>query len=174
MMAETIIRGEQPDDEPAVATVVEQAFQQTNEARLVAQLRADGDAVVSLVAVVGDMVVGHVMLSRMVAPFRALGLAPLSVLPELQRRGIGRSLVEEALEQARKGGWDAVFVFGDSSYYKRFGFRVDVAQGFSSPYAGPHFLAVSLKSGLQSRLGRVDYAPAFKSLGDVPSHHDPQ
>jgi putative acetyltransferase len=126
-MAKMIIRTEQRDDEPVVVTVIEQAFKQADEARLVGHLRADGDAVISLVAVVGDVVVGHVMFSRMVAPFRALGLAPVSVVPQYQRRGIGRSLVEEGLKQAREQGWEAVFVLGDTTYYERFGFRVDLA-----------------------------------------------
>jgi putative acetyltransferase len=126
-MAKMIIRTEQRDDEPVVVTVIEQAFKQADEARLVGHLRADGDAVISLVAVVGDVVVGHVMFSRMVAPFLALGLAPLSVVPQYQRRGIGRSLVGEGLKQAREQGWEAVFVLGDTTYYERFGFRVDLA-----------------------------------------------
>ncbi len=165
IMAKMIIRTEQQDDEPVVVTVVEQAFKQADEARLVGQLRADGDTVISLVAVVGNVVVGHVMFSRMVAPFRALGLAPVSVVPQYQRRGIGRSLVEEGLKQAREQGWEAVFVLGDPAYYERFGFRVDLARGFSSPYAGPHFMALSLGANLPASSGKIDYAPAFASLG---------
>ena len=164
-MAKMIIRAEQQDDEPAVVTVVEQAFKQAGEARLVCHLRADGDAVISLVAVVGGVVVGHVMFSRMVAPFRALGLAPLSVVPQYQQRGIGRSLVKEGLKQAKAQVWEAVFVLGDPAYYERFGFRVDLARGFSSPYAGSHFMALSLGANLPASGGKIGYAPAFASLG---------
>ena len=57
-------------------------------------------------------------------PFRALALAPVSVAPEHQRKAIGRSLIEEGLQQARKQEWDAVFALGDPAYYGRFGFRV--------------------------------------------------
>jgi putative acetyltransferase len=165
IMAEMIVRNERQDDESAVATVVGQAFERADEARLVGQLRTDGDAVISVVAVVGGIAVGHVMLSRMVAPFRALGLGPVSVVPEHQRRGIGSSLVKEGLKQAQEQGWKAVFVLGDPAYYQRFGFRVDLAQGFSSPYAGPRFMAISLGAHLPASSGRVDYAPAFASLG---------
>jgi putative acetyltransferase len=160
-----IIRTELRGDEAAVASVVARAFGQADEARLVEQLRADGDAAISLVALLDDLVVGHVMLSRMLAPFRALGLAPLSVEPEHQRTGIGRALVGEALSLAGKQGWEAVFVLGDPAYYGRFGFRVDLARGFLSPYAGPHLMALPLRERLPADEGGVDYAPAFASLG---------
>jgi putative acetyltransferase len=163
MMVAMLIRTEQRDDEAAITAVVEQAFGRSDEARLVARLRSDGDAVISLVAVVGNLVAGHVMFSCIVAPFRALGLAPVSVMPEHQRRGIGRSLVAEGLKQAREQGWEAVFVVGDPDYYERFGFRVDLAKGFSSPYAGPHFMALALGVDLPVS-GRIDYASAFASL----------
>jgi hypothetical protein len=62
------------DDALAAASVVERAFKRIDEARLVTLLRADGDSVVSLVSAVEDLVVGHVMFSRIAAPFRALAL----------------------------------------------------------------------------------------------------
>lgn len=158
------IRPEQPEDRTEIALVVEQAFGRADEARLVDQLRSDGDAVISLVAVEGDAVVGHVMFSRMVAPFRALGLAPVSVMPECQRSGIGKSLIEEGLKRARDQGCEGVFVLGNPAYYERFGFRATLTQGFSSPYAGAHFMALSLSAALPVSSGRVDYAPAFASL----------
>jgi putative acetyltransferase len=158
-----IIRTEKPDDFLAVENVVERAFGRIDEARLVARLRADGDSVFSLVSVAGSLIVGHVTFSRMVAPFRSLALAPLCVAPEFQRRGIGRSLVEEGLKQAKHQQWDAVFVLGGPDYYQRFGFSVDLAQGFSSPYAGPHFMALSL-SGRSLSGGKLEHARAFASL----------
>ena len=165
MMVGMIIRTEQREDEAAVAIVVEWAFGQVDEARLVDRLRADGDAVIALVAIIGEIVAGHVMLSRMAAPFRALGLAPVSVSPEYQRSGVGRALVEAGLKQAREQGWETVFVLGDPAYYQRFGFEVNLAQGFSSPYAGPHFMVLPLGGQLPARSGRIDYAPAFASSG---------
>ncbi|HEY2446297.1 MAG TPA: N-acetyltransferase [Rhizomicrobium sp.] len=160
-----MIRVARSDDETAVASAVEEAFGRPNEARLVGQLRAGGDVVISLVAIADEKIVGHVMLSRMAAPFRALGLAPVSVVPDYQRHGIGHALIREGLKQAKEQGWDAVFVLGDRAYYERFGFRANLAKGFSSPYAGPHFMALSLRAALPSSSGRVEYAPAFASLG---------
>lgn len=156
-----IIRNEEPGDRAAVHELVRAAFGRTNEAMLVDRLRADGDSVVSLVAVDAASVIGHVMLSKMKAPFQALGLAPVSVRPDRQRSGVGSSLVLEALTQARQGRFEAVFVLGDPGFYGRFGFRSEPASGFTSPYAGPHFMVLPLKGGLSTTTGKIDYALAF-------------
>ncbi|MGZ8361809.1 MAG: GNAT family N-acetyltransferase, partial [Allosphingosinicella sp.] len=131
-----ILRPEQPADRAAIAALVEHAFGQPDEARLIARLRADGDLVLSLVADDGGTILGHVALSLMAAPFRALGLAPVAVAPGHQRQGIAAALIREALDRARADGWGGVFVLGDPAYYRRFGFSPDLASGFDSPYAG--------------------------------------
>ena len=84
-----IIRGEKPADSAAIHELVAAAFQRPDEVVLVDRLRSDGECVISLVAVDGDEIVGYVLLSRMAAPFRALGLGPVSVKPNRQRAGIG-------------------------------------------------------------------------------------
>jgi putative acetyltransferase len=159
-----IIREEELTDRAAIHDVVRAAFDRIAEAMLVDQLRADGDSVVSLVAVDYASIIGHVMLSKMQAPFKALGLAPLSVRPDRQRSGVGSSLVREALTRARQGSWEAVFVLGDQGFYRRFGFDPEPARGFTSPYAGPHLMVLPIRSGLSAATGRINYAPAFAAL----------
>lgn len=161
MTAVVTVRPEQADDIEAIDAVVIRAFGRDDEARLVAQLRRDGDATISLVAVAGDVVIGHVLLSPMSAPFRALGLAPLSVVPEHQKHGVGTALMNAAIARTRQDGWSAVFVLGDPAYYGRFGFRADLAAGFSSPYAGPHFMVLPGTDELPVASGKVSYAAAF-------------
>jgi putative acetyltransferase len=160
-----IVRPEEPADRAAVRTVVEAAFPTPAEAQLVDRLRADGDAEISLVAIDGDTVVGHVMFSRMRAAFRALGLGPVAVLPARQRSGVGSLLITAGLAHAAAGGWTMVFVLGDSGYYRRFGFDPALTSGFISPYAGPHLMALGLAEPLAPLSGSVDYAPAFAALG---------
>ncbi|MDH7797812.1 MULTISPECIES: N-acetyltransferase [unclassified Beijerinckia] len=168
-----LIRDEQPDDIAAIHHVVEAAFGQAVEAALVDQLRAAGDSVISLVAIEEEAVVGHVMFSRMTAPFKALGLAPVAVLPQWQGRGIGSALIREGLKRAAAEAWpeawsepwQAVFVLGDPAYYRRFGFDVARASGFISPYAGPYLMLLTLRDDVLAREGRIDYAPAFAALG---------
>ena len=158
------IRDETPADRAGIRALVLAAFGGAQEADLVDQLRTDGDAAVSLVAADGERIVGHVLLSRMTAPFRALGLAPVSVAPDRQGEGIGGRLVRAGLERARRDGWQGVFVLGDPGFYRRFGFDPGLAGGFASPYAGPYLMAAALDGPLPAITGRIDYPPAFDAL----------
>jgi putative acetyltransferase len=161
------LRDERPEDGAAIARVVAAAFGQDDEARLAAALRASGDAVISLVAEDGGEIVGHVLLSRMTAPFPALALAPVSVAPARQRSGVGSALVREAIARARDEGWGAIFVLGDPAYYRRFGFEAETAAGFSSPYAGEHFMALTLSAPPPLARGELRHAPAFAALDEA-------
>jgi putative acetyltransferase len=158
------IRDESPQDRQAVYRVVSSAFGRSCEAELVGKLRAAGDSVISLVAEEGSQLVGHVLLSRMVAPFHALALAPVSVVPTRQRRGIGSALIREAMSRARSEGWAAIFVLGDPKYYERFDFDRDGAADFQSPYSGPHFMVLKLSPSLPTTTGELRHAPAFAAL----------
>lgn len=159
-----LIRDEQPADAAAIRALLEIVFPQPDEAKLVDQLRRDGDVAVSLVAVENGAPVGHVLLSPMTAPFRAVGLAPLAVAPHRQGAGIGGQLVRAALARAKADGWQGVFVVGDPDYYRRFGFEPELAAGFASPYAGPYLMALALGPALPTTTGEVAYAPAFAGL----------
>ena len=159
-----IVRDEQVADRAAVHDVVKAAFGRRGEADLVDRLREDGSVAVSLVALDEEEIVGHVLLSKMGAPFAALGLAPLAVRPDRQHSGIGSQLVRAALERANNEGWRAVFVLGDPEYYRRFGFDVSLASGFHSPHAGPHFMVLALKGELPVSAGAISYARPFGFL----------
>ncbi|WP_435975672.1 GNAT family N-acetyltransferase [Streptomyces sp. Qhu_M48] len=95
-------------------------------------------APMSFVAVVGDRVVGHVLLSatRLDAPRRivdVLSLSPLGVVPEFQGQGIGTRLIAHALEAADRQGVPLVFLEGSPHYYGTRGFEAAGAVGFRSP-----------------------------------------
>ncbi|MFT7574605.1 MAG: putative acetyltransferase [Alphaproteobacteria bacterium] len=150
-------------DHSAIRTVVVDAFDQTDEADLVEALRAGGDLAISLVAMDGDAVRGHISLSVLKSPDATLALAPVSVAKSCQGRGIGSMLIREALIQARTIGFKMIFVLGDPDYYCRFGFSVETAVDFPCDYAGPHFMALQLTE--QSvEVARVEYAQAFSNL----------
>jgi putative acetyltransferase len=159
-----MIREETLADCAAIRRVHLESFPSSAEADLVDGLRADGDIRLSLVAEEGGAIVGHVLFSRMTAPFRALGLAPVAVLPSCRRRGVAARLIETGLTLAAARGWEAVFVLGDAAYYGRFGFEAAAAARYGNPYAGPHFMMKTL-TPLSITEGRVDYAPAFARLG---------
>jgi putative acetyltransferase len=161
---EILIRLETPADRAAIRRVHLESFPSAAEADLVDRLRDDGDAVLSLLAHADGTVTGHALFSRMSAPFRALGLAPVAVLPTHRRQGVAARLIEAGLARAAGQGWQAVFVLGDPAYYARFGFDGTAASRFANPYAGPHFMMKPL-APLPVASGRVDYAPAFAGLG---------
>lgn len=158
-----LIRPEQSADIPQIRKIVQEAFQRPDEAILVDRIRSDGDSVISAVAVDDDTVVGHIMFSKMNAPFRALGLAPITVTPAQQGKGIGTALIRWGLDQAKRDSWQGVFILGDPQYYQRFGFDASLANAFASPYDGPHLMAVAL-SPLPVLTGKIDYPPAFTFL----------
>jgi putative acetyltransferase len=123
-----IIRREEPRDIAAIRRVNEHAFGGSAEANAIDQLRARGAASLSLVAVIDDRAVGHLFFTPAVIEssdrsWSALGLAPLSVLPDYQRQGIGTALMNEGLEECRRLGHERVIVLGHPDYYPRFGFE---------------------------------------------------
>jgi putative acetyltransferase len=160
------LRDESAGDHEAIRRLHLTSFPGPGEADLVEQLRKDGDLFISLVALEGRVLAGHVVFSKMAAPFRALGLGPVAVLPDWRRKGIAAALIQQGIERATYEGWAGIFVLGDPNYYRRFGLEAKHADGFESPYAGPHFMALPLNSEeLPLRFGRIDYAPAFSALG---------
>ena len=158
------IREESAADLVGVREVVTAAFGGAAEADLVDRLRADGDAAIALVAAEHGRIIGHILFSPVRAPFRALALAPVAVLPGRQRQGIGSALIETGLAHATTAGWEGVFVVGEPAFYRRFGFEPELAAGFQSPYAGPYLMALALSRPLPTVSGRVDHAPAFAAL----------
>lgn len=162
-----MVRDEAPADSDTIRAVQEAAFGRPHEARLTDRLRADGDVVYSLVAVEDETVVGHILFSPMAAPFRALGLGPVAVRPDRQRRGIGRRLVAAGVDRAAADGWQAIFLLGNPDFYQRFGFSVALAAGFTTPDAGPHWMVLPLGGKpLPALTGPVAYAPAFARIDD--------
>ena len=165
-------RNEIPDDVPAIRDVNELAFGGRAEAQVVDMLRTANKAVVSLVAQHGDRVVGHILFSPVSvtnAPqtFRAVGLAPMSVLPEFQKKGIGSRLVRDGLAACQRAGYDIVVVLGHVDYYPRFGFSRAKDHGLENEYqALDAFMVLELKNGvLQTIGGLVQFAPEFQEAG---------
>ncbi len=165
------IRPETPADRDAIHEVVALAFGREDEAELVEALRQSAAFIpeLSLVTAQDGNVIGHVMFSHMsietptgTAP--ALALAPVSVRPEQQNRGIGSRLVREGLERCQALGHRIVIVEGHPAYYPRFGFLPARAQGLEATFPVPDaaFMALELVPGaLDGVRGTVRYPPAF-------------
>lgn len=166
-----LIREERSADFQSIAQVHRRAFGRDDEAVLVERLRADPafDARLSLVAESNDAVVGHLLLN----PARiecngttvpVLALAPMGVVPEYQRRGIGSQLVDDAVRRARELGHGAIVVLGHAEFYPRFGFLRADTFGIVAPFPVPSeaFMVLPLvERSLEGVRGTVRYGAAF-------------
>lgn len=171
MMEHMLIRADQAGDRAAVHTVNLSAFETPAEADLVDALREQAEPIVSLVAEDHGAIVGHIMFSPVFLSghlgLKVMGLAPMAVTPEYQRKGIGSALVRAGLEQCRQLGFVAVVVLGHPEYYPRFGFAPSTRFGIRSEYEVPEqaFMAAELQPGaLSGRTGTVKYHAAFAGL----------
>lgn len=158
-----VIRPAGPEDHDAIRAVVAAAFGQPDEAMLVDALRADGDALVELVAVEDDAIVGHILFSPLGTDTgaRFAALAPLAVAPARQNDGVGMMLMQVGHALCRAAGVEAVIVLGHPAYYPRAGYSAEAAKTVKAPFAGPHFMALALRPGALDASVTVAYARAF-------------
>ena len=130
MSGNVIIRSETESDTEAISEVTEAAFETLavsnhTEQFIVHALRRANALVVSLVAEADGKVVGHIAFSPVIISDGSAdwyGLGPISVLPELQRQGIGKALMREGLSALGRLGAKGCVLVGDPDYYRRFGF----------------------------------------------------
>ena len=166
-----MIRQENHADWATVQAVVKEAFSHAahsdgNEAELVAALR-QSDAFIpelSLVAQADGNIVGHILFTRAYVDGQAvLALAPLAVLPQYQRRGIGGALIEEGHRIAKTLAYPYSVVLGSETYYPRFGYRPAELLGIHPPFEveSKNFMAIQLQSSAPPVKGVLCYAKEF-------------
>jgi putative acetyltransferase len=167
---EVVTRPEAVEDISAIYRINAASFETPAEARIVDKLRKTGDHIISLVAEMDEEVLGHILFTEMILEpgaenFRALGLAPMAVLPEYQNKGIGSKLVKAGLEECKRIEVPAVFVLGHPEFYPRFGFIP--AENFKIKSEYPDlppgvFMAQELEEGsLKHLAGTARYHPVF-------------
>jgi putative acetyltransferase len=126
------IRPETPDDKEAIYQLTKTAFARLpyadgDEQDLINALREAGALSLSLVAIMGDEVIGHVAFSPALAEDSVpnwFALGPVSVAPLFQRRGIGSALIRNAIGQLADYDAAGIILVGNPNYYARFGFVV--------------------------------------------------
>lgn len=161
----TTVRPEADGDRPAVRAVIASAFGDEKVADLADALPVRA----SLVAVLDEQVIGHVMLSRgwVDAAERlvdVLILSPLAVAPLHQGRGVGGALVRAAISAAGELAAPLMFLEGSPAYYQRFGFARASSHGFTAPslrIPDPGFQVVVLPSWQPWMTGALVYPEAF-------------
>ncbi|MFF3889310.1 GNAT family N-acetyltransferase [Streptomyces sp. NPDC001914] len=170
-----LIRRETPADIPAVFALTAAAFAKPGvqvpvEATLLAELRSCEGWLpgLSLVAVNDhDEPIGHVMCTRAhVDTAPVLGLGPLSVHPDHQRRGVGLALVHTALGAADALGEPLVALLGSTAYYSRYGFHPSTRYGITAPDPawGDYFQVRTLSAYKPTLRGTFAYAEPFNHI----------
>jgi putative acetyltransferase len=160
-----VIRRELTPDRDAIRSLTARAFSGLSfsdgrEPLIIDALRAADALALSLVAVLGGQIIGHVAFSEVGPPEQSgwFALGPVSVDPPLQRRGVGSQLIETGLRTLREQDAKGCVLIGDHRYYHRFGFVV--APAFAPPqYPSQHFQIAPFGNSLPDR--PVAFHPGF-------------
>ncbi|MCL1671977.1 GNAT family N-acetyltransferase [Elizabethkingia ursingii] len=172
-----LFRQENKNDYAAVFNLIQRAFEKEemsdhSEQYLVERLR-NSEAFIpelSIVAEINQNIAGHILLTRIKVinnkneEFDSLALAPVSVLPEYQGKGIGGKLIETAHKKAKELGFGSVILLGHENYYPRFGYEIAKKYGIKLPFEVPdeNCMAIELiKGALEGVEGTVVYPKAF-------------
>lgn len=169
------IRVENKEDYEVVERLIELAFisaenSNKDEHNLIARIRLGNNYVpeLSLVAEKDSKILGQILLSKVdirnkETVFQELVLAPISVLPEYQKQGIGSSLIKEAISKAKKMGYSLIIVLGYPSYYSKFGFKKakDFGIETSIPEFNDYLMLLKLENSQDNISGKVIYGPEF-------------
>ena len=116
--------------------------------------RRDGYTDLSIVATIDEEIVGHIICSK--AEVRCeneilpvLNIGPISVLPEHQRKGVGKALIYEMIDRAKRLGHGAILFWGRPEYYPQFGFVAASSYGITDVdgHVSPAFFAMELIDG---------------------------
>lgn len=171
-----VIRQEEPADYPTVFNLIEAAFQNEpmsdhREQFLVDRLRKSLAFVpeLSLIAEHEGKIIGHILLTKISIQngeesYESLALAPVSVLPQYQRQGVGRKLINEAHRRAKTLNFNSVVLLGHQDYYPRFGYETASKYGIKLPFDIPeeNCMAIELTpGGLNGVKGVVKYPDEF-------------
>ena len=170
------LRQETEQDHKSVFNVIQQAFENEEysdhkEQFLVERLRKSNAFIpeLSIVAEVDNKIVGHILLTKLeiendINTYESLALAPVSVLPEFQGKGVGSKLILHSHEVAKELGYKSIMLLGHEKYYPRFGYELTNKYGIEMPFDVPAencMVAVLAKNGLSGVRGKVIYPDAF-------------
>lgn len=175
-MIKTIIRQENKSDHKTVSNIIEEAFK--NEAHsdnkeqfLAEKLRLSKAFIpeLSLVAELDGKTIGHILLTKIKIKnknetYDSLALAPVSVMPMFQKKGIGAKLILESHKIARELEYKSIVLLGHEEYYPKYGYELASKYGIKIPFDAPDencMIIELIKNGLQGVTGTVQYSEAF-------------
>ena len=165
------IRQENKNDYEEIYNVVKTAFETAehsdgNEQDLVVALRNSDSFIpeLSLVAIKDNKIVGHILFTKIkIGNHEELALAPLAVLPEYQKQGIGSKLIQQGHKIAKELGYHYSIVLGSETYYPKFGYVPAIHYGIKAPFevSNENFMAIKLNDIDIEIKDTVQYAKEF-------------
>ena len=165
------IRKETINDYDEVYDVIKSAFATArhsdgNEHDLVVSLRKSANFIpeLSLVATINNKIVGYILFTKIkIGTHEELALAPLGVLPQYQKQGIGSMLINYGHKIAKSLGYHYSVVLGDENYYSKFGYIPAIKYEIKAPFDVPNenFMAIKLNDCDNKIEGVVEYAKEF-------------
>jgi len=169
-----IIRQELKEDLARIKEINDLSFEQEDESKLVDKLRQKDQFIpeLSLVAETDETVAGHIFfypvkISSPNQKHTTLSLGPMSVLPQHQKKGIGRKLIKEGLKRAKDLEFRSVIVVGHPEYYPKFGFTKASRWSIKVPFEVPDevFMALEIVEGeLKDKPGIIEYPAEFMEV----------
>lgn len=166
------IRQANEKDYEQVYDVIKTAFEKAehsdgNEQDLVIALRKSNSFIpeLSLVAVNENKIIGYILFTKVkIGDNIELALAPLAVLPEYQRKGVGTSLIKEGHRIAKQLKYHYSIVLGSNPYYSKFGYIPASKYDIKAPFNVENecFMAIKLNKSAETIGGVVEYDKAFR------------
>lgn len=163
------VRKERPEDIDAIGHINDMAFGQPAEGKLIAALRDNNAVLLSLVALLEDRLVGHILFTPAcidgdTGTVTGAALGPMAVHPEFQRRGIGAKLIEAGAGLLQKHGCPFIIVLGHPEYYPRFGFEPASSRSIACEWDVPDeafMLLILDRAKMKNVSGMARYRPEF-------------
>lgn len=166
------IREENINDYEQVYNVIKTAFEKAehndgNEQDLVIALRKSNSFIpeLALVAVYENKIIGYVLFTKIkIGDSTELALAPLAVLPEYQRKGVGMRLITEGHRIAKQLNYNYSVVLGSNKYYSKSGYIPASKYNIKAPFdvEDECFMAIKLNENAKAIKGIVEYDKAFR------------
>lgn len=167
-----VIRSETPKDFEQITILNDLAFKRPNEGLMISALRKNNKFIpeLSLVAEIDSKIVGHILFFPLniisgEKNYEVLSLAPLAVLPEYQKKGIGKELVTEGLKKSKDMGYKAIVVLGHPTYYPKFGFEPASKWNIKPPFddvPDEASMGLELLEGfLRDKAGGIEYPAEY-------------
>lgn len=165
------IRQENVNDYEQVYNVIKTAFEKAkhsdgNEQDLVVELRKSNSFIpeLSLVAVNENKIIGYILFTKVkIGDNTELALAPLAVLPEYQKKGVGTKLIKEGHKIAKQLNYNYSIVLGSNKYYPKLGYISASKYNIKAPFnvEDDYFMAIKLNENAKAISGIVKYDEAF-------------